>query len=317
MVRLHFVVFVCSALIWECYNGFCFCTRNKVPRRNPGLRAESSKPLSDVTLSVENDINGIVDLCLRADASPGGLPSISPSVLTLNAAYLAKGRLYEKVVKKRLEEAVKSEESARLERVDSFLHGFVQSERKKRARLKVNYIMAGATTGRLEESIEMLYEADEIDETLLLYINGLINTQLSRSPAVEFPGKEVLEGGSGENSIAILKLIYRRLEAQVKTVNAKKELLLLAKLVGEKDPQRRVDILKKQLTKVEDMETFVLFVADGIEHLTKSSSQDNQVSIERMKDLLVDAKSMLNPLLSSNDLFSTSTDPLNVPPELR
>lgn len=263
--------------------------------------------------TIEEDIEQILDLYLTAETKKmkeegGGLQSVSPTVLMENAAFLCKGRLYEKVIKRRMETSASAEEAGLLQRVDSFMLGFIKSERKSRSRLKVNYIIAGATSNRLDRSIDLLHEADEIDEDLMQYISGLIKRQTLRlgGPAAE--SEDDLPLGTGKNAIEILKMIYKRLEAQMKT-QGKAELILLAKLMLEQDPSRREDILKDQLYKVEDMENFAFFVESGIEHLTmNASSQDQQVSVgkvERMKDILLSAKSRLQFYQNQNEVFST------------
>ena len=278
------------------------------------IPAQPAEP--PATVSIEEDISSIFKMFLKAEAeAKEGMYAVPPSVLTDNAPFLTKGRIYEKVVKTLLTGARSAEEVSRLEKVDSFLYGFVRSERKSRARLKVNYIIAGATTGRLDESIDMLHEADEIDEELLLYINGLINKQLLRSggPAAESED-ELVPGSSGKNAVDILKLINKRLEAQLKAVNGKKELLLLAKLMSIEDPQTREDVLKSRLKKVEDMDNFAQFVAEGIEHLTMVNSSQGKIEmslgkIEKMKDILLSTQQMLSFYSKSgqDELFTTES----------
>ena len=239
--------------------------------------------------TIEEDIAEIIDTYVKAEASAEGIRTVNPTLLLENAAFLAKGRLYESVMKRRMGASTTPETARLLESVDSFLLGFIQAERKSRSRLKVNYIMAGATTGRLDESIELLYEADEIDEDLLLYLNGLVNKQLMRSagPAAESI-EDVPAGSSGQQSIEVLRMIYKRIEAQMKT-QGKKELMLLARLFAENDPQRRESLLRSRLGKVEEMDEFALFVASGIEHMTRNeqAGEDKFVGkLERMKDIM-------------------------------
>ena len=61
-----------------------------------------------------------------------------------------------------------------VEAIDAFLGGFVASERKQRARLKLNYVIAGASTNRLDQSIRLLADSDEIDDSLLAFIDRCV-----------------------------------------------------------------------------------------------------------------------------------------------
>jgi len=271
----------------------------------PPTTSESTH--SSIAASIEDEIGRIIELYMKAASSNS---AVHPSVLTQNAPYLAKGRIYEKVLRRRMEEATKAEDVVLLEQIDSQLFAFIQSERKQRSRLKVNYIIAGASSGRLDEGIELLHESDEIDEDLLLYINSLINRQVIRSGGPAAESIEDVGNFSSKNSIEVLRMIYRRLEAQMKAVDGKKELTLLAKLLGEQDPNLRERILKSRLIKVEDMENFVSFVTEGIEHLTSVGSQGSQMSIgkiERMKDILLSAQQQLKFFSNNDEIFTTQS----------
>lgn len=267
--------------------------------RRTSISLQSSTPddVSDLSPnSIEEDVSRILEMYFQAEGTADGIRSVNPSILLENAPFLAKGRIYEQVLKKKMDQLRSNDDIVRLGNVDSFIRGFVLSERKSRARLKVNYIMAGATSNRLDESIELLYNTEEIDEDLLLYINSLINKQLVRSGGPTAESEDDLEPDStGSKTIQVLRLIYKRLEAQMKT-QGKMELILLAKLMSEEDAAAREKILRSQLVKVEDMDGFANFVRSGIDHMTAVSSQGKEVSvgkIERMKDILISANELL------------------------
>lgn len=88
----------------------------------------------------------------------GGISSISPTILIQNAHILTKGRLYEYVMEKTIEECDNKNEISKIECVDAFMKGFIVSERKQRSRLKMNYMMAGASSNRLDDAIALLSE---------------------------------------------------------------------------------------------------------------------------------------------------------------
>lgn len=265
--------------------------------------------------TVEEEIDEVVGIYTAAEASPEGIGAVNPTLLLDRAHLLVKGRLYEKIMKRRIEGSETPEQAARLESVDRFLHGFVQAERKSRSRLKVNYIMAGAASGRLDDSIELLHEADEIDEDLLGYLSSLLGKQLLRSggPTAE-SDRDLPAGGSGQQSVEVLRLVYKRLEAQLKT-QGNKELSLLARIVAEDQPERREALLRARLSKVEDMEDFAFFLQDGIQHMTKAASagggagegQDQGQSVgqlERIKDVLLSVQQLMRR--NQDEVFATN-----------
>ena len=104
-------------------------------------------------LSIQEEIRSIVDVFKTAE---GGMASVDPTILTENAHILTKSRHYETVMEDIIRACVTSKEVAKIEAIDSFLRGFIVSERKQRSRLKLNYIIAGASSNRLDESIQML-----------------------------------------------------------------------------------------------------------------------------------------------------------------
>jgi hypothetical protein len=98
----------------------------------------------------------IKDFVRSIVALKGGVNAVDPSILTDTAHILSKGRYYEVAIEDIVRECVTAGQVAKVEAVDAFLRGFIVSERKQRSRLKLNYILAGAASNRLEESITML-----------------------------------------------------------------------------------------------------------------------------------------------------------------
>jgi len=60
-----------------------------------------------------------------------------------NAYVLAKNTLYEDVMEGLLLNVVDTKQAEAIQRIDAILKGFIQTERKTRSRLKLNYILAG------------------------------------------------------------------------------------------------------------------------------------------------------------------------------
>ena len=193
----------------------------------------------DVT-SIEDEIRRVIEVFKSAE---GSLVKVDPSILTENAHLLAKGKYYEMVMEDYLRSSVTSNEITKLEAIDAFIGGFVQAERKQRSRLKLNYIIAGATSNRLEESIQLLAESDEIDECLLSFIDSLIKKEILRSAGpIAAMDDDVMEKlvGPGKETIEILLMIRRRLEAELKMAN-REEVKLLSMLLAEPDLEVGMD----------------------------------------------------------------------------
>lgn len=109
----------------------------------------------DNELTIQEEIKDIIKIFVDA---PGGVSSISPTVLMDSAHILTKGKFYEYVIDKTIQECDNNRDIAKIEQVDAFMRGFIVSERKQRSRLKMNYIMSGASSNRLDEAILLLSE---------------------------------------------------------------------------------------------------------------------------------------------------------------
>jgi hypothetical protein len=129
----------------------------------------------DPVVSIEEEVLRIVDMCLETVSQTPDL-----GALLEGAHLLAKDDVYEQIIDAKLKNCKTPEEAQNVNRVNAFLKGFVVTERKSRSRLKVNYLIAGATSGRLEESVMLLSETDEIDVELLEYLDSLIKKELLR-----------------------------------------------------------------------------------------------------------------------------------------
>lgn len=105
--------------------------------------------------SIQDEIREIIQIFVTAE---GGVNSVSPSILLENAHILSKGKLYEYAIEKTIEECANVRDIAKIEAVDAFMKGFIISERKQRSRLKMNYMMSGASSNRLDQAIALLSE---------------------------------------------------------------------------------------------------------------------------------------------------------------
>ncbi len=117
---------------------------------------ESVSKVQEMTKSVTLQIETIVDSLLEGvKADTSFITTLHPQVIVDNAHVLAKGRLYESVIAKKLNG---NSTVTHVDQVDSLLRGFVTSERKRRSRLKVDYLLAGAASQRLEDGVKMLVD---------------------------------------------------------------------------------------------------------------------------------------------------------------
>lgn len=255
----------------------------------------------DTMKSIYDEISDLIDFYVeKSNAIP--LISIEPSILTEYAHILSKGRVFEDVMDSKLSKCNDPIEIKTLENVNAFLQGFIKSERRNRSRLKINYILAGITTNKLEDSIELLSEryftrkllysfyyimftfSDEIDSHLMSFVDSLIQKEVIRSSG---PAGLLEEGnnfdGVGQTTLSTLKMIQKRLKVEYK-LKDRWDIKLLSKLLRENDQQFREEIMMQNLKKLEEVEYFNDFVTDGIQHMIEMQSKDNDDDNNDKKD---------------------------------
>ena len=142
-------------------------------------------------------------------------------------------------------------------------------------------MIPGASSNRLEEAVELLHDSDEIDDHLLLYIDNLIKKELIKTagPVATREDDEDNISGVGKTTIDILRMVEKRLLAQVK-MNSQFEVKLLAKVLSRNDECEQQAILKASLNTVASIEAFASFVTDGIEHLKEKSMTSYNINDE-------------------------------------
>lgn len=333
---------------------------------------ENEEEMYDIEM--KRDIKMLVNIFIDAEKSnPEGFRSVNPSLLLDNSHILTKGRLYEGVMEELLQTQGEGRaETAVIERVDAFLTGFINSERKARSKLKLNYIISGASSNRLESAVGMLSETDQIDDDLLMFIDALIRKKkmttsgkaqsgsMSSYDALDDEGlpnpgggaRPSMTGGEEENSasdvsgdedddvvglgegndaIAVLQMVRRRLVAEIRTGD-KPELRLLAALLAEPDVSQHEKMIRTQLVKVEQMERFETFLENGVNHLSAEDAvteegegespkpfaldvdakggKDKSVApdtVEKMKDVLVTLRGAMK-MFGNKDIFEVQSD---------
>lgn len=153
--RVFFLI--CSFLLLSCSSfTIPISYRNIIARKPLGSDTGNYNPLGiDAEQSIQEEIKEIIETLVQ---SGGGVDSNTLSILMENAHILTKGKLYESVIEKSIEECDNNRDIAKIEAVDAIMKGFIVSERKQRSRLKMNYMMSGASSNRLDEAITMLSE---------------------------------------------------------------------------------------------------------------------------------------------------------------
>jgi hypothetical protein len=274
---------------------------------------------NDDVKTINEEIYDIIQLYLKAEAN-GDLFKVDPNILTNNGHILTQGRVYEDIMKGLLSNSKTNDDTIALEKVDNFLNGYIKSERKSRSRLKINYILAGASSNRFEESILLLSECDEIDEDLIDYIDALIKKSMMNSSGPlgmidhdenDFEGSNV--------TIDVLRMIQRRLITE-KNTKGNINLRLLGQLLNEPSAELRESLVTKTLITMESIDSFTQFVKDGIDHISKRhNDKKNEATpdisddtLEKMKDILFSVETLFEKLkigvsLKEN-VFSTDRD---------
>jgi len=151
--------------------------------------------VSPESQTIESD-KEVVYRVVSAALSVGDPSMIDPQMLTENDHILTKNTVYEDAMSELLNSCESPSSVAALEAVDSVLRSFIVSTRKARSKLKVSYLLAGASSSRVDEAVEMLASADEIDSHLLLYIEGLVQRRLHRATTSAHDSDDLPEAGT-------------------------------------------------------------------------------------------------------------------------
>eukprot|EP01039_Chlorochromonas_danica_P000802 gene802-870_t len=254
---------------------------------------------------------------IKIDIAKGedGLKKFGPPFLLENSHVLCKGRLYESVIDDMIKQSSTSSRTENLERVHALISGFLTAERKARARTKVNYILAGASSNRLNEAISLLVDSEEVDDDLVAYLDYLLQKEALRSKGIEslleeersdedddLPNFTSSAFSKKNNAEEVLRMVKRRLLAEVRT-QGKSDVRLLAKLLQITDADERLAMLKKDLTKIEYIESFTGFLEEGIAFLkdqglkAKDKASGDTIElpsevISKMEGLLMDVRAL-------------------------
>lgn len=233
----------------------------------------------------------------------GDLSTINFNLFMNNTHILCKQRLYEKVMNGFLLECRNENQLSTLHTVEMFLSSFITTERRNRARMKFEYIIAGAVTKRLDEAISLLSNADEIDDDLIAYIDYLS----TKSSPIEDLKASVLENDQHHHQqqqrfvetdeshkAEVLSLIRKRLEVELKlenNLNGGSYVRMLHELINEDNEEDQSQILKKYLKTLEDVEKFNQFLDEGIAYFSAIHDEnlgfsENVSVLKRMKDIV-------------------------------
>lgn len=127
------------------------------PRRHISISAGSNNNGDNNARNYYEEISIIIDQ--EKNKPLKDFNSNLPSLLKDHSHILTKDHWYEQVMDHKLRNETDNETAlARLRAIDDSLRAFVTQERKIRARLKVQYLIAGAMTERFNEAVNMLSE---------------------------------------------------------------------------------------------------------------------------------------------------------------
>jgi hypothetical protein len=114
---------------------------------------------------------------------------------------------------------------------------------------------------------------------------------------------------SSSTTMKVLEMIQRRLKAELRS-QGNGDLKLLALLLSCRDPSQRLDMLESKLDRVEAIESFTIFLQDGIDYIAAHGLQAREnpnkeqavkvelsaATFEMMKDILCDVKELSSRL---------------------
>ena len=144
------------------YRAINFCSlSNLIQNRQYTQLFMNNYELENDSLSIKDEIAAVIGIFLSTDEATlreKGLNSMAYADLMERSYILCKGRIYESIMDDLLQSSASMDDTRKIEQVDVIIRGFVLSERKVRSRQKMNYILAGASTNRLDSAIRTLSE---------------------------------------------------------------------------------------------------------------------------------------------------------------
>jgi len=195
-----------------------------------------------VNTSYPERVSDLIDNLVEIDQTTGLKDNLDYVLLTENSDALCKYETYDIVMSQKFETSSRSGPlSQSLQRVDSLLRGFISSERNVRSRLKVTYLLAGATSSNLEYCVEMLAASGEIDDFLFQHLSDRIKLEEQRLEVFrseENSELKELKIAKKKQMIEVLQIFYRRLKTEIKWKDHR-EMKLLSRLINEPNPSVR------------------------------------------------------------------------------
>jgi hypothetical protein len=177
------------------------------------LRASGSESSEGFSSSFEN-------IAASGDDSRAGLNFLityltqipsdewKPTILSKYLPALLRGRDYERAMEARIQRAETDKERGALERVDAFLRGYLQQERRRASREKVRKALAAAAAGPAELDAAMReIEVDGVNDDLREYLTSLMEEEERK-----FSGS-----GNPPPLLVVLRLVRDRIFAETQT----------------------------------------------------------------------------------------------------
>jgi hypothetical protein len=135
--------------------------------------------------------------------SPAVLEKHTPTLLRDNS------NMYKQAMAARTAKVRSAEEKQSLEHVTAFLNGYLQQQRRRASRVKVQEILGAAVEGPadLDAVVSELYATQGIDSDIQEYVASLVETE----------ERKALGKAEPSQLLSVLKTVQNRLQAELKT----------------------------------------------------------------------------------------------------
>lgn len=135
-------------------------------------------------------------------------------------------------------------------------------------------MLAGASSGRIDQAIQMLVETEEIDDDLLIFMDYLVEKERARSRGGQYSPLYSAQSSSAASSatLDVLLMVQRRLRAE--TITSKDDFVrilhTLLSLPSTMAPQQRVEKIRELVKSIEQLRNFEDFVQNGIDYIKQN-----------------------------------------------
>eukprot|EP00611_Tribonema_gayanum_P031891 TRINITY_DN9343_c0_g1_i1.p1 TRINITY_DN9343_c0_g1~~TRINITY_DN9343_c0_g1_i1.p1 ORF type:complete len:352 (-),score=89.30 TRINITY_DN9343_c0_g1_i1:447-1451(-) len=272
--------------------------RSSALRSEPEASTSADDAIDDAVLTGGGDMGSVISggeedririnnfisyLCNLPQSawSPDVLESHTPDLLRDGSA------VYKQTMALRASRARDGDERAKLERVEAFLNGYLQQQRRRNSRVRVQEILGAAAVGpqELDAAMAELSASKGIDSDLVEYVTGLVEAEEMKR----------MDTDGSSRLLAVLRAVRDRLQAELRT-GSRPEIRILAYALRLPTALQRSDYLRSAFTKLEDLEEFLDFVTEGVGYFENGGidvrSNMPQDNLDKMKDIQREAERM-------------------------